>query len=172
MLIANEIRRLCDQRRLFELRPLDWHAPIKRPVYVSPDLNRFLTQASASNQANQDRRKLQALFDRFISGATIVIAFEQQINGTDMKRLTPRKAEVWEFKITKAPQLRVFARFALVDTVIALTGPVDRAGCNYPMEITRCQREWEKILSGYSPIYGSKVSDYISGTNVLPRGNP
>src|SRR5277367_6493 len=113
MLIADEIRRLCDQRQLFELKPLDWRAPIKRSIYVSPDLNCFLTQASASNQANQDRRRLQALFDRFISGETIVIAFQQHINGTDMKRLTPREAEVWEFKITKGPQLRIFARFAL-----------------------------------------------------------
>jgi hypothetical protein len=171
MLTTGEIKGLCDQKRLFEVNLLDWRAPIKRPVYVSPDLNGFLTQTSTSQETNKNRRRLQALLERFISGDYIVITFKQSIMGTDMKRLTPKSAEVWEFKIKKA-KLRVFGRFALVDTMIALTGPVDRAGCNYSAEILRCQNEWQNILDGHSPIYGSKTSDCISGTNVLSLGNP
>ena len=100
-----------------------------------------------------------------------MIAFARQIKGTDMKRLTPKSAEVWEFKIRKG-QLRVFGRFAHVDTIIALTGPVGRVGLNYPVEITRCQQEWQNVLDGHSPVYGRKVSDYISGTDVVSLGNP
>src|SRR5258708_27788267 len=117
MLTADEIKGLCDQERLFEVKLLDWRAPIKRPVYVSPDLNGFLTQTSTCHETNKDRRRLQALLERFISGDYIVITFKQSIMGTDMKRLTPKSAEVWEFKVKKA-QLRVFGRFALVDTMI------------------------------------------------------
>jgi hypothetical protein len=171
MLTVAEIKGLCDQKQLFEVKLLDWRAPIKRPVYVSPDLNDFLAQTSTSRETNKDRRRLQALLERFISGDYIVIAFKQSIMGTDMKRLMPKSAEVWEFKVKKA-RLRVFGRFALVDTMFALTGPVDRAGCNYKAEISRCQYEWQNILDGHSPVYGSSTSDYISGTNVLSLGNP
>ena len=172
MLIEQQIKRLCDNGVLVQIKPLDWRIQIKRPMYAARDLNRFLTQNAHTAQANGDRRRLQALFDRFISGQTISVAFERHIKATDMKRLTPKSAEVWEFKIRKGSQLRVFGRFALVNTIIALTGPVFRAGCNYSVEKTRCQQEWQKIFNGYSPVYGSKLSDYISGTNVVPFGNP
>jgi hypothetical protein len=170
MLTMSEIRSLCDQKQLFEVKLLDWRASVKRPVYVSADLNRFLTQTSASQKTNNDRRYLQALLDRFISGDYIVITFDRKIMNTDLKRLSPKSAEVWEFKVQKA-RSRVFGRFALVDTMIALTGPVDRTGCNYAAEIPRCQAEWQNIFDGRSPVYGSKTSDYISGTNVLSLGS-
>jgi len=70
------------------------------------------------------------------------------------------------------PQLRVFGRFAQADIFVALTGPADRAHCDYATEIVRCQQAWQNCFDGYSPIYGSKVSDYISGANVFPLGNP
>ena len=171
MLIGDTIKHLCDQGRLFEVRPLDWRAPIERKVYVSPDLHRFLTQPSSDKGANLDRRKLQRLFDRFISGRGISVALERRTKSSDLKRLSRGEDEVWEFKVRAAkPQLRVFGRFASVDIFIALTGPVDRRNCDYPGEIIRCQREWHTLLPEYSPVHGSQANDYIS-TNVVSLGN-
>jgi hypothetical protein len=168
MLIQEEIENLCRRGRLVALSSLDWRAPIKRRVYVSPDLHRFLNQQSASPETNRDRRRLQRLFDRFISGQVISVALKRYPKGSDLKRLSPKHEEVWEFKVRSAtPQLRIFGRFAEVNEFVALTGPVDRSNCDYPSEIDRCQQEWNSLFPGYSPVRGSKASDYIS-TNVVP----
>lgn len=171
MLISNEIKTLCDQGRLFEMPPLDWRAPLIRLVFVSPQLRRFLLQPATSNRVNEDRKRLHRLFDRFISGQMISVALRRNIKGSNIKRLSPRTEEVWEFKIRKGPQFRVFGRFAQPDTFVALTGPVDRAGCDYGAEITRCQREWVSLLPGHPPLHGRVASDYIT-TRVFTLGNP
>jgi putative component of toxin-antitoxin plasmid stabilization module len=171
MLITNEIKTLCDQGRLFEIPPLDWRAPIRRQVFVSPQLHGFLLHPSASKQVKEDCQRLQRLFDRFISGRTISVALKRQIKGSNMKRLSPRSEEVWEFKITQGPQFRVFGRFAQPDVFIALTGPVDRAGCDYSTEIVNCQKEWVYLFPGHPPLFGRVASDYIAA-NVVSLGNP
>jgi len=83
---------------------------------------------------------LQALFDSYISGDFLSVALEPSTMGTDIKRLHPGSAEVWEFKVTKTrdDQFRVFGRFTEVNVFVVLTGPVGRAGLNYPNEIIRC----------------------------------
>jgi len=166
MLIGEEIDRLRNRERLFLVESLDWRANRERVIYASRDLHQFLEHPSASPGRNAERRKLQRLFDRFISGQEIAVAFERRIKGSDLKRLTPRRAEVWEFKVRTRPQLRVFGRFAQTDVFLALTGPVDRAHCNYNEEITRCQQEWNTLLPAHSPVYGSTLNDYISAKGI------
>lgn len=172
MLITDEIKHLCAQGRLFPVDALDWRAPVERTIYVSPDLHRFLTWKSTDAAANKDRRMLQRLFDRFISGQEISVALKQSIKGTNLKLLSPGKEEVWEFKVRKRrPQLRVFGRFAQIDVFVALTGPHDRPNLDYDAEIRRCQHEWDKVLPAHSPIHGRHVSDYIRSKGIL-IGNP
>ena len=120
MLTEGEIKALCDQAKLFKVTPNDWRAPIMRSVYLSPDIHRFL------NEPSNNSIGLQRLFDRFISGQVISVAFEPRFMGTQIKRLSPRRREVWEFKIRdrRRPQLRVFGRFADAKIFFALTGPV------------------------------------------------
>jgi hypothetical protein len=155
---------------LFEVEPLDWRTEKKRNLYVSPDIHRFLTYKSDSARTNRDRRKLQALFDQFISGNFISIGLEPPETGTNIKRLSPASAEAWEFKVgQKQFQLRVFGRFAALNTFVTLTGPVDRAGLNYLHEILRCQEEWQNLLDGQPPVYGRHESDYISPNGVSLR---
>jgi hypothetical protein len=166
MLIEDEIKRLCDQGRLFAVEPLEWRENQEREVYVSPDINEFLTKTSSDPAVNADRRKLQRLFDRFISGQEITVAFRQSIKRSNMKRLYPPSAEVWEFKVRTRPQLRVFGRFAGKDLFLAITGPVDRPNCDHNVEIVRCQEEWAALLPKHSPIYGSTINDYISAKAI------
>jgi hypothetical protein len=171
MLIHKEIKRLCEDGRLFLVDPLDHRASIKRPIYVSRALHEFLSTQSVSSETNEDRRSLLALFRRFISGDSMTVAFKPAIKGSDLKRLQPRGAEVWEFK-ERRRQFRVFGRFADVDTMIVLTGPVDRVGLDYEKEKPLCQQAWQKIFGDIPPVFGRKLSDYFSGTNVVPLGNP
>ncbi len=168
MLIKDEIKRLCDTGRLVEIEPLDWRAERVRLIYASIDVDRFLNHESDDGGTNRDRRRLQALFDRFISGDFIAIGLEPPVMGTDIKRLSPATAEVWEFKVGKThSQLRVFGRFAARNTFVALTGPVDRENLNYQTEIARCQQEWRNLFGRQPPLFGVRESDYIS-----PNGFP
>jgi len=162
MLITDAIGRLCDQGRLARVEPLDWRASQERVVYVSRDIYQFLQQNSSDAATNIDRRKLHRLFDRFISGQEISAAFKKNIKGSNIKRLSPSSAEVWEFKVKTRQQIRVFGRFAAKDLFVAITGPVDRANCDFEAEKIRCQQEWSDLLPGHSPIHGSTIDDYIS----------
>ena len=170
MLIQDEIRQLCDHGRLLEVGPLDWRTEKKRNLYVSRDIHRFLTHKSDDARTNKDRRMLQALFDQFISGNFISVGLEPPVMYTDLKRLSPASAEVWEFKAGKKQfHLRVFGRFAALNTFVTLTGPVDRVGLDYPHEILRCQKEWLNLLDGQPPVYGRYESDYISPNGISLR---
>jgi hypothetical protein len=169
MLTEDEIKSLCDAGRIVLVQTLDWRAPKRRAIYVSPDLHGFLTYKSADPGTNSDRRKLQALFDRFISGDFVSVSLEPTAMRTDIKRLSPPSDEVWEFKVTlkKDLQLRIFGRFAFLNTFIALTGPVDRTGVNYRNEIIRCQEHWRTVFDDKPPFYGGDEDDYI-----WPNGVP
>src|SRR5271154_5316661 len=110
MLTEVEIKALCDQNKLFKVMPNDWRAPLERTIYVSPDLHHFLNGPSSGESHDRHRTKLQRLFDRFISGQALSVAFAAHIMGTEIKRLSPRHREIWEFKIRagRRSQLRVF----------------------------------------------------------------
>lgn len=174
MLTTDEIKALCDQNKLFKVTPNDWRAPIERSIYVSPDLHHFLYGPSSGESQDRYRTKLQRLFDRFISGQAITVAFAPHLMGTEIKRLSSRRREVWEFKIRdkRRPQLRVFGRFADAKIFFALTGPVIRTNCDYPAEINLCEDSWRNLVPGKTPVYGRTLSDYFGSTKVVPRGNP
>ncbi len=175
MLPESEIKRLCDHGLLFKTGPFDWRVQKSaRTIYTPQNLYQFLTESSASEQTNNERRSLQALFDRFISGESLTVALHRDVEGTHIKRLDPASNEVWEFKVKppRQEQSRVFGRFAALDTIILLTGPETRSSINYRREILRCQREWERFCNGFARHEGRSLSDYLSGANVILVGNP
>jgi hypothetical protein len=170
MLIAEAIRDLCDQERLFRVEPLDFRGEEKRTIYVSRDIHDFLDARSGDSAVGAVRMRLQRLFDRFVLGQEISVSFGRRTKPTHIKRLSPKNAEVWEFKLSgrrAKHQARVFGRFAETDVFLALTGPIDRANCDYSGEIARCQAEWSVLFPQHSPVYGSKINDYISAKAIL-----
>lgn len=168
MLIEDAIERACTEGQLFQVKSMDWRAPTERLLYATPEVYRFLEEESTSPQINDNRRRLRALFEKFISGATLTITFRQSVQGTEMKRLQPDKCEVWEFKIQKRrTRLRVFARFASPESVVALTGPVDKAGIDYNAETIRCQIKWQQTFGDHVPLHGDKYNVYFARTKVL-----
>jgi len=170
MLIEGVLERLCDRQQLVEVEPLGWRSRQKRRVYATQDVNRFLTLQARDAETNRDRRRLQALFDRFISGDFISIGLEPPIMATDIKRLSPAGAEVWEFKVGRGrSQLRVFGRFAALNTFAALTGPVDRNRLDYEREIVRCREEWRRLFDDEPPLYGKNEYDYIAPNGLSLR---
>jgi hypothetical protein len=171
MLTEEEVNSLCDRGRLVLVDPLDWRSARARAIYASPGVYGFLTHKSADPGTNKDRLKLQALFDRFISGAFISVSLEPPVMRTDIKRLSRPSDEVWEFKVElkRHLQLRIFGRFALLNTFVALTGPADRTGVNYSTEIVRCQEEWRNLFDDKPPLYGSNEDDYIRPNAVSLR---
>jgi hypothetical protein len=168
MLIAGAIQRLCDEGKLFPVESLRWRGPQIRKMHVSADLHRFLEKVSSDAGTNQDRRKLQALFDAFIAGDLVSATLEETTMGTDLKRLQPPQAEVWEVKIgsKKFVQFRVYGRFADYNHFIALTGPVDRTNVNAEAEKVRFQDTWRKLFGYFSPHQGVILDDYYSSAPI------
>jgi hypothetical protein len=170
MLIEDVLARLCGEQRLMEVEHFDWRSERKRRVYATQDINRFLTLEARDSGTNRDRRRLQALFDRFISGEFISIGLEPPIMATDIKRLSPASAEVWEFKVgRRRSQLRVFGRFAALNTFVALTGPVDRTQLHYEREILRCREEWRRLFDDEPPLHGKNEYGYVSPNGLSLR---
>jgi hypothetical protein len=173
MLIADAIQRLCNKGSLFPVESLRWREPQIRTVHVSADLHRFLETKSGDASTNRDRRKLQALFDAFIAGDFVSATFEKDTMGTDLKRLQPPPAEIWEAKIgvKKFVQFRVFGRFADYNHFVALTGPVDRTNIDTENEKIRCQDTWRNLFGDLSPHQGVTLDDYYSSAPI-PLTNP
>lgn len=163
---------------MFLIESLDWKAERKRWFYACPSLYNFLTRPATTSHGDEQRRKLQALLDRFASGDGVSIKFfdEEATRGSDIARLTPARDNVWEFRAaTASPQLRTFGRFAKTDVFVAFIGPIERGEYrrwkDYEGDIRAVQQEWLNLFLDYPADLGSEISDYIS-TNVLPLRSP
>jgi hypothetical protein len=173
MLIAAAIQRLCEEAKLYPVETLRWRASQVRKIHVSADLHHFLESMSKDAGTNRDRKRLQALFDAFIAGDYVSATFEEARMRTDLKRLQPPQAEVWEAKIgnKKFVQFRVFGRFASYNHFIALTGPVDRTNIDTESEKIRCLDTWRNLFGDLSPHHGVTLDDYYSSAPI-PLTNP
>jgi hypothetical protein len=168
MLIADAIQGLCDEGKLFPVESLRWRGSQIRKIHVSADLHHFLETEFSDAGTNRDRRKLQALFDAFIAGDFVSATLDETIMGTDLKRLRPPAAELWEVKLGKKKfaQFRVFGRFADYNHFIALTGPVDRTNADIEAEKVRCQEAWWALFGHLSPHRGVTLDDYYSSAPI------
>lgn len=117
---------------------------------------------------------LQSELTWFVDGYPINVAFPNDKKPFESKPqvetrlLHPGEEEVWEFRGTLKPPVRIFGRFAARDTFIALR--MDRRK-NLPRppwtkEIRKCQRGWNSLLAPHKPVSG-KLYDYLSNAVVI-----
>jgi hypothetical protein len=117
--------------------------------------------------------------DHFCNGGSITVGRGRE-STCRMKPLDPSENEVWEIRSRDPePQVRVFGRFCFQDEFIATNaefrdnlGNPDLSkwqGNNWPAEILRCQRAWDRVLPGQTPYSGVDVHDYIS-TGAIELG--
>lgn len=85
-----------------------------------------------------------------------------------MARLNHPDDEVWEIRILDTePQWRLFGRFAVRDTFVALIGPIDHDEVSDDEDFeevkAHCKAEWDRLFGlPNRPVRGKKIYDYIS----------
>ena len=96
-----------------------------------------------------------------------------------MGRLDSPEDEVWDIRSRDPnPGLRVFGRFAEIDTFVALNWDprsvewhsrhplVDRDSLYWHFAIIECQNKWKALFPNDNPIHGKDIHDYVS-SNVF-----
>jgi hypothetical protein len=118
--------------------------------------------------------------DHFCNGGLITVGRGRE-STCRMKPLDPAENEVWEIRSRDPiPQVRVFGRFCFQDEFVATSaeyrdvlGDPDLSkwqGNNWPAEIVRCERVWERVLPSQQPHSGAVINDYIS-KGAIELGN-
>jgi len=163
MSIHDEIIARIDEGRLFPLDPTLPGTPVRRPVFVSPDLHQKLLGPWTDDDLDESRWiELRADIDTFISGGRVSVGPHGYLS-----HLKPYE-EVWEIRsINPRPSVRVFCRFADTDTLIAHTVRARKplAGeksIEWGQAIRDCKATWRALFPAYNPHFGDSISAYIS----------
>lgn len=175
MSIHVEIINRCAEGRLSILLPILRNSPVRRKIYLSPEIWSLLEGPWADNSQERLANRLRADLEVFIEGRTIAV--RQKPSGKNdtayMVRLYPSYQEVWEIRSRDPkPGIRVFGCFAATDLFIALTWAdrIQLGDWNSPewnAAINLCKSEWRKLFYPYSPISGSDFNVYISTGLIL-----
>jgi hypothetical protein len=108
-------------------------------------------------------------------GRLITVALDnpyKKPKATYLSRLDPVADEVWEIRsVDPSPSLRIFGRFAEVDTLILLNWefrkPLGGPGSGgFDIEREKCKVEWKKLFQTYPPISSGVVNEYVSANAV------
>jgi hypothetical protein len=171
MSLSDEIEMRRKQGELILLEPFLIAAPIRRRLYVSKDMYKFLTYPPRDEVEKAKVFRLQAALDLYVSGGYLAVALRHRKKPTaNIARLHPPNREVWAIRVRAAePQLRAFGRFAHTDLFVVFTCAQrsDIKGEDWDREIQLCQTEWDRLLSEPPYIMGSmKVDDYISTNKI------
>ncbi len=168
MISFDEIEVHVEAERLFKIEPEgDFRSkeipPSKRRrIYVRPEVKAFLDSDDplAGNT--------QADLNEYILRGTFNVTLQLDHQDCLMARLDRPSDEVWEIRIYDydTPQLRLFGRFARLDTFIALVGPYSRRKLwwkSYEAIKRACKTVWKSLFGSRSPISkGDDIDAYLS----------
>jgi hypothetical protein len=134
----------------------------RRGIYVTPEIKAFLDSndpLAGNTQADLNEFILRGIFN---------VALEQDHQDCLLARLDLPEDEVWEIRIYDygTPQLRLFGRFARLDTFVALVGPHPRRRLwwkRYEAIKKLCKRLWTVFFGTGQPVTeGDRIDAYIS----------
>jgi len=155
------------------LPPANRLDPIRRSIFLGPDVFAGVVGPWPNEQAAIRGKALRAYLDRFTVGDTIPICLEPYIARTAyLGRLHPERNEVWDIRSTyPSPGLRIFGRFADVDVFVGLICrerlPLgDRNSPEWKWLIGQCKTDWRNLFPAHNAVFGGDIHDYIS-TNVI-----
>lgn len=170
MSISLEIRVQVAAGRLHPVVPWMRRDPGVEPrqMFVSNDIQELLNGPWHSEEWESRCGALRADLDRFVLGGMIPVAAHPLTKGKTayIRQLSKRYDEVWEIRSRDPrPALRVFGRFAQVDTFIALTawyredlgGRESRA---WRDAIVECKTRWTNLFPAYQPVSAEEGNKY------------
>jgi hypothetical protein len=168
MSIRDEINRLCEERRLYRLRPI---LPIyeRREIYVSEEVDARISGpwADGDDEVRCGRAHNDLL--AFTYRDPIVIARDARKGGSSyMSRLSRPEDEVWDIRcVDPKPGVRVLGRFADQNVFIGLTWEIrlllkDFESREWRDAKLRCTTAWNHLFHVYPPLKGDYFANYIT----------
>jgi hypothetical protein len=173
MSIKRELKQLVDQEVLWCVEPFPGD-PATRAVLLSSSLNSIFHRAAKESRI----ARLQADLQNIVAGGEVTLSFTpfKHLSAT-FGVLEPAGEGTWEIRSRHpSPGLRVFGRFAEVDTFVAIdwaprSKPLEgfdkkpllgRKSLEYQFAQIEVDQFWNKHLAKQSPIYGERCSDYFT----------
>lgn len=159
MSIDDEIRLRVKEGRLFRYEPRD-SLSVVRPVFISQSVHSEIYKPHPDflNEIEGAR----ALLEKFMFGKEVSATLKRSPN-TDLKRLQDGlKPIVWEMRVCRPCQARLFGCFAKSDVFIA-TELAGRDGLNFDENIADAKTRWNALFPSNRPIISDSVNGYISG---------
>lgn len=142
-----------------------------RTLFITREVNDGFDSKTWIDPQDADRyAKLEADFDRFISGDTISIGWNpfDKDPGAFMARVDPTDYGIWTIRsVAPKPGLRVLGAFCEIDVFIAmqvyarkdLGGPKDR---RWAAARENAIARWNDLFAPRKPLVGGDVHDHFS----------
>lgn len=146
----------------------------KRVLYLTAALLQEFEDRNSSLNFFGQMRAARIVFNRWVTGGPVVVRIGGRGAGALLARLEPPPDDIWEFRVTEPkPQLRIFARFAKQDVLVATAAANrDRLGTAFwrsnkqskawSEAMYDCLSEWNRLFGGTPAFRGSAVGDYVS----------
>ena len=173
MSIGSELRRLVKEETLWCVEPFPGDTAA-RTILISDQLNSFFEGAAQSDRIGQ----LWASLLGVVAGGQVTMSFVPfRHRDATFGVLDPIGEHTWEFRSrAPAPGLRLFGRFADIDTFIAVdwwprSVPLEgfdkqplgiRNSLQYQFAQIEVEQFWNQHLSNVASISGSSCSDFFS----------
>ena len=173
MSIKVELKRLVNEEVLWCVEPFPGDRA-SRTVLVTSPINSMLESAAGESRIGQLRADLQSI----VAGDELTMSFQPfKHRKATIGILDPATEGTWEIRSRHpSPGLRVFGRFADVDSFVAIdwaprSKPLDgfdkkpllgRASLEYQLAQIEVEEFWKKHLAGVSAVLGDDCGDYFS----------
>ena len=173
--IQDALREAVHEHRLWPLKPEFDSDPIKRVMLLHPELHTLLK--GSQNELRIGR--LSADLEHFVKGGEVsvsVVPFEHK--AAYMGILDPTGEGTWDIRSRDpSPGIRVFGRFASLDTFVALTWTLrsrsdprwpskrplgDKNSTEYQSIRAEVEKRWSTLSLGHNHISGCNVSELLS----------
>jgi hypothetical protein len=165
MSIEETIAKLEKSKDLTFLCPVMPGVSVVRDVYVGSEVLSLVgDDATPSAEYEEVSARARARLDHFSAGKYVVFALAPRNKSvhSDIARNAPIDKGILDVRITDPnPQIRIFGAFLQPDLLVLLTW-ASRVDLDFPAEIDRCRKEWDRLLPNDPPLIGQKHDDYIS----------
>jgi hypothetical protein len=146
----------------------------RRGLYLSEAVQTSLHGPWPSGEHEEQWGTIRQRLDWFVSYGYIGVAQETyRSKDAFLGHLVDGAEEVWELRCRdNKPGVRVFGRFAYLDTFVALTWDYrinlkNKDSFEWIWAKEACKEAWYAIFPNHSPLSGDSVHDYLSGEFFL-----
>jgi len=154
-------------KELFHLKPLMPSQRVGRTMFISKEINAVVHPEWAPTSKGIRFARMRGTLDAFTEGRRITVAddpYNKHPKAT-MARTDPVRDQVFDLRcLDPAPGIRVFGRFAEMDTFVAVTWEYRENinGRDFDAAVVRCINGWHKLFPTTPLFSGRNLNEYVS----------